>query len=763
MFDLKFSILVVDEDYHQHTVGSLLVRTLCEQLEKKGYKLLAGYSFSDAMQAPVIYTNLSCIIVSVEAEGMSFKERMDVIREILLNAHSRSPYMPVYLCGERKNAEKLPLDVLRRIYGYIYIYEDTIPFIAGHVHQEITEYHQKLLPPFFRMLTKFTNNAKYSWHTPGHCGGVAFTKTPVGRAFLQFYGERTLRSDVSISVNELGSLLDHSGPIGEAEQQAAEVFGADHTLFVTNGTSTANKMVWHALVAPNDLVLVDRNCHKSLLHAITMIGAIPIYLTPTRNRYGIIGPIPSEQFTRAAIAEKIKNSPLVSRSNGSIRLAVITNSTYDGICYNAERVKELLDGNVDYIHFDEAWFAHARFHDFYDGRFGMSNSVERINTTVFSTQSTHKLLAALSQAAMIHIKEGNSPINFARFNEAFMMHSSTSPQYSLIASCDVAAKMMEGNSGRTLVQETLDESLAFRQEMHKLAKDLGKKDWWFEVWEPKEFAKNEPDIDEDLRSFGYYVHESKDWLLNTDENWHGFGELEPGFALLDPIKITLLCPGMTEDGCLDETGVPALVVSRFLSERGIVVEKSGLYNFLVLFSIGITKSKWNNLIIEMLYFKEFYDKNAKLAEVMPQLCAGYPLYRKMGLRDLCDRLHDEYRRNDTARLMNDIYTVLPEQVLTPKDSYARFVHGHVEEVAVCDLPGRVTATMVAPYPPGIPLIMPGERFSRDARSIIEYLKFCEQFDAKFPGFESDVHGVQVKKNTDGIRSYFIDCILTDEV
>ncbi|MFA6074971.1 MAG: Orn/Lys/Arg decarboxylase N-terminal domain-containing protein [Negativicutes bacterium] len=762
MFDFKFPILVIDEDYSQHTIGSLLVRTLCEQLEKTGYKLHAGYSFSDAMQAPVIYTNLSCIIVSVEAEGMSFKERMDVIREILLNAHSRSPYMPVYLCGERKNAEKLPLDVLRRIFGYIYIYEDTIPFIAGHLHQEITEYHIKLLPPFFRKLTKFTNNAKYSWHTPGHCGGVAFTKTPVGRAFLQFYGERALRSDVSISVSELGSLLDHTGPIGEAEQQAAEIFGADYTFFVTNGTSTANKMVWHAIVAPNDLVLVDRNCHKSLLHVITMIGAIPIYFTPTRNRYGIIGPISSVQFSKKAIVEKIQNSPLAASSNGKIRMAVITNSTYDGICYNADRIKELLEGTVEYLHFDEAWFAYAKFHDFYEHRFGMSDSAKNSKTTVLTTQSTHKLLAALSQAAMIHIKEGSSPINFNRFNEAFMMHSTTSPQYSIIASCDVAAKMMEGNSGRTLIQETLDESVAFRQEMHKLTKEFGKKDWWFHVWEPKEFAKNEPDIDEDMLSFGYYAHDSVDWQLRSNDDWHGFGELEEGFALLDPIKITLLCPGMTEDGNLAESGIPALVASKFLSERGIVVEKSGLYNFLVLFSIGITKSKWNNLIIEMLYFKEFYDKNAKLAEVMPLFCAEYPVYRKMGLRDLCDKLHLEYYNNNTARLMNDIYTVLPEQVLTPKDSYAKFVHGQIDAVAIDGLLGRIAATMVAPYPPGIPLIMPGERFSHDARSIIDYLKFCEQFDTNFPGFESDVHGVQVKEDGNGKRRYFIDCLQMDE-
>lgn len=761
MFTLRFPILIIDEDFNEKTIASHFMRLLADSLEKKGYIVRAGYNLEDIMHAPIIFTDLSCIIISIGAISKEIHLRMDVIREILLNAHSRSPYMPVYLCGERQIADKLPLDIMRKIHGYIFIFEDTISFIAGHVDKDISEYYNNLLPPFFKKLIEFTAEAKYSWHTPGHSGGVAYTKTPVGRAFLQFFGERLFRSDLSVSVSELGSLLEHNGPIGTAERAAAKIFGADYTFFVTNGTSTANKIVWHALVAPNDLVLVDRNCHKSLINVITMIGAIPIYFTPLRNEVGIIGPIDEIQFTKEFIEQKINNHPLVTDKNKKIRIAVITNSTYDGICYNSSYIKEKLDGIVDYLHFDEAWFGYGKFHEFYNKRFAMCGGKKENITTILCTQSTHKLLAALSQSAMIHIKEGNKSLDKDRFNEAFMMHSSTSPLYSIIASCDVAAKMMEETSGRTLVQETLDESLSFRQEMQKIGREIKNSNgWWFNIWAPEKFIAAEPDIDENLSVYGYYIHNPKDWTLESNAKWHGFGKMSFGYAMLDPIKITLLCPGQKADGTLESDGIPAVVVTKYLEERGIIVEKTGLFNFLILFSLGISKTKWNNIIIELLFFKDAYDKNISLENVLPKLCAQDPdCYNSLGLKDLCSQLHKEYKIYNVAHMINDIYTILPEPVLTPQSSYAKFVHGNVEEVSLGNLMGRISAVMIVPYPPGIPLIMPGERFTSATHSIIDYLKFCEHFDAKNPGFEVEVQGIRSRKNKLSKRNYKVDCII----
>ena len=307
---------------------------------------------------------------------------------------------------------------------------------------------------------------------------MAFTKSPVGSAFHQFYGENTLRSDLSISVPELGSLLDHTGPIKDAEEEAARNFGADHTFFVTNGTSTANKIVWHGTVARGDVVFVDRNCHKSLLHALIMTGAVPVYFTPSRNAHGIIGPISLDQFTPESLQQRIAANPLASqayKAGSKPRIAVVTNSTYDGLCYNAEKIADEIGSAVDFLHFDEAWYAYAAFHPFYENHYGMAKGKPREqDAIIFTTHSTHKLLAAFSQASMIHVRNSaQRDLDAERFNESFMMHTSTSPHYGVIAACDVASKMMEGEAGSSLVQEMHDEAIAFRRAMLHVRDDLG--------------------------------------------------------------------------------------------------------------------------------------------------------------------------------------------------------------------------------------------------------------------------------------------------
>ena len=575
---------------------------------------------------------------------------------------------------------------------------------------------------------------------------MAYRKSPVGQAFHQFFGENTLRSDLSVSVPELGSLLDHTGPLAAAEERAARNFGADHTFFVINGTSTANKIVWHSMVARDDLVLVDRNCHKSILHSIIMTGAIPLYLCPTRNELGIIGPIPLSEFSRESIQAKIDASPLARGREPKVKLAVVTNSTYDGLCYNAELIKQTLAGSVEVMHFDEAWFAYAAFHEFYTGRFGMGTTREEGAPLVFSTHSTHKMLAAFSQASMIHVQDGGErQLDRDRFNDAFMMHISTSPQYGIIASLDVASAMMEGPAGRSLIQETFDEALSFRRALANLRQNLPASDWWFSIWQP-------PGAE------GVEQVASSDWQLQPNADWHGFGDVADDYVLLDPIKVTLATPGLTADGVLGATGIPAAVVSKFLWERGLVVEKTGLYSFLVLFSMGITKGKWSTLLTELLEFKRSYDGNVALSQSLPSIAAaGGSRYAGMGLRDLCDQLHSCYRDNATAKAMMRMYTVLPEIAMKPADAYDKLVRREIEAVPVAELQGRIAAVMLVPYPPGIPLIMPGERFTPATRSIIDYLEFARTFDRSFPGFDSDVHGLQHQDSPDG-RCYTVDCI-----
>ena len=272
--------------------------------------------------------------------------------------------------------------------------EDTPEFVARVILREARTYLDTLAPPFFRALVHYANDGSYSWHCPGHSGGVAFLKSPVGQMFHQFFGENLLRADVCNSVDELGQLLDHSGPVAASERNAARIFNTDELFFVTNGTSTSNKMVWHATVAPGDIVVVDRNCHKSVLHAITMTGAIPVFLTPTRNHMGLIGPIPMEEFRWENIEKKIRAHPFARNVKTKPRILTLTQSTYDGVLYNADTIKELLSTKIDTLHFDEAWLPHAAFHDFYRGMHAIGKDRPRSkDALIFSTQSTHKLLA----------------------------------------------------------------------------------------------------------------------------------------------------------------------------------------------------------------------------------------------------------------------------------------------------------------------------------------------------------------------------------
>ena len=748
-FYQAFPIAIIDEDFEGTNAAGRGMRELAQAIEGQGFRVVAGIGYEDARRLVHIFNTESCWLVSVDgAEDQS--TRWEILEEVLAAKRNKNNMLPIFLFGNDVTAEMVPAKVLRHANAFMRLYEDSPEFMARAIARAAQNYLDRLAPPMFRALMDYTLHGAYSWHTPGHGGGVAFRKSPVGQLFYQFFGENTLRSDISVSVGSVGSLLDHVGPIAEGERNAARIFGSDETLFVVGGTSTANKIVWHGMVSRGDLVLCDRNCHKSILHSLIMTGATPIYLTPSRNGLGIIGPISKDQFTPEAIEGKIAASPFARETSGKVRLMVVTNSTYDGLCYNVDGIKASLGEAVDVLHFDEAWYAYANFHEFYDGYHAISSArPERSPTAItFATQSTHKLLAAFSQASMIHIQHAEQKqLDITRFNEAFMMHTSTSPQYGIIASCDVAAAMMEQPAGRALVQETIDEALSFRRAMSGVKKQI-EDSWWFDVWQPAAAHKSSS-------------HSLTDWVLRPGEAWHGFEGLADDHVMVDPIKVTLLAPGLTAAGTMEERGIPAAVVTKFLSSRRIEVEKTGLYSFLVLFSMGITRGKWSTLVTELINFKDLYDANAPLTRALPAIAAAHPgSYGKLGLRDLCERIHDIYRQDDLPKAQRDMYTALPEMALRPADAYDRLVKGRVESVEIDNLMGRTLAVMVVPYPPGIPLIMPGERITEATKSIQDYLVYARDFDRKFPGFETDIHGLRFVSE-EGERRYLVDCVLED--
>jgi arginine decarboxylase len=745
----RFPVIIIDEDFRSENASGLGIRVLAKAIEEEGFEVLGVTSYGDLTSFAQQQSRASAFILSIDDEEFveESETALDSLRAFVEEIRFRNEEIPIFLHGETRTSRHIPNDVLRELHGFIHMNEDTPEFVARYIVREARTYLDSLPPPFFRALTHYAADGSYSWHCPGHSGGVAFLKSPVGQMFHQFFGENMLRADVCNAVDELGQLLDHTGPVAASERNAARIFHSDHLYFVTNGTSTSNKIVWHSTVAPDDIVVVDRNCHKSVLHSIIMTGTIPVFLMPTRNHFGIIGPIPKEEFEWKNIQKKIEKNPFATDKNAKPRVLTITQSTYDGVLYNVEEIKEMLDGKIDTLHFDEAWLPHAAFHDFYGDYHAIGEGRPRCKESmVFSTQSTHKMLAGLSQASQILVQDAeNSKLDRDVFNEAYLMHTSTSPQYSIIASCDVAAAMMEPPGGKALVEESIAEALDFRRAMRKVDEEWGA-DWWFKVWGP-----------DDLSEEG--IEEREAWMLKTKARWHGFGKVARGFNMLDPIKATIITPGLDVDGEFsEEFGIPAAIVTKYLSEHGVIVEKTGLYSFFIMFTIGITKGRWNTMVAALQQFKDDYDKNQPCWKVLPEFVAKHPRYERIGLKDLCTQIHEVYKTNDVARLTTEMYLSDMEPAMKPADAFARMAHKKIERVGIDALEGRVTAVLLTPYPPGIPLLIPGERFNS---TIVRYLKFARSFNEKFPGFETDIHGL-VKEVIDGKSTYHVDCVALED-
>ena len=756
----RFPIVIIDEDFRSENTSGLGIRALAQAIESEGYEVMGVTSYGDLSQFAQQQSRASAFILSIDDEEFTPGPDLDPavvnLRSFIDEVRRKNTDVPIYVYGETKTSRHLPNDILRELHGFIHMFEDTPEFVARHIIREAKSYLEGVQPPFFKALLDYAEDGSYSWHCPGHSGGVAFLKSPVGQMFHQFFGENMLRADVCNAVEELGQLLDHDGAIGESERNAARIFNADHCFFVTNGTSTSNKIVWHHTVAPGDVVVVDRNCHKSVLHSIIMTGAVPVFLKPTRNHFGIIGPIPQSEFEPAAIEAKIKANPLLKGNASSTlkpKVLTLTQSTYDGVLYNTETIKNMLDGYIPNLHFDEAWLPHAAFHPFYGTYHAMGKKrIRPKEAMVYSTQSVHKLLAGISQASHVLVQDSQTHhLDRHLFNEAYLMHTSTSPQYSIIASCDVAAAMMEPPGGTALVEESIAEALDFRRAMRKVDAEYGK-DWWFKVWGPENLVEDG-------------IGRADNWIIkaekkgrkkkNEDPNWHGFGDLADGFNMLDPIKATIVTPGLNLDGKFDKAGIPASIVTKFLAEHGVIVEKTGLYSFFIMFTIGITKGRWNTLLTALQQFKDDYDRNQPMWRILPEFCQKYARYERMGLRDLCHHIHSLYSKFDIAKLTTEMYLSDLKPAMKPSDAYSQIAHRNTERVPIDELEGRITTSLVTPYPPGIPLLIPGEVFNK---KIIDYLKFAREFNLQCPGFETDIHGLVEVKDDQGKTHYFADCV-----
>jgi arginine decarboxylase len=755
-------VLMVDDELAKlDTALGRATESLAAALVARNVDVVRALSYEDGHAIVGSDASLRAVLLDWNL-GLNSETTHAKATALLHKLRERHGEAPVFLLADRDRTRgTMTIEVAEMVDEIVWLLDDSADFLAGRVMAAIRRYEAQLLPPYARVLAEYAMLREHSWSAPGHQGGIAFTKHPAGLAFFNFMGENAFRIDMGIERAALGSLLDHTGPVAESEKYAARVFGAHRSYSGVVGTSGSNRSIMQACMKDNDLVVLDRNCHKSIEQGLMLTGARPVYMLPTRNRYGIIGPIPPSEMDPKTIRAKAKAGALTKKiADQKPVYAVVTNSTYDGLCYNAVHAQALLERSCDRIHFDEAWYGYARFNPMYDDHYAMrGDPAQHSGPTVFATHSTHKMLAALSQASYIHVRDGKGAIDHHRFNQAYMMHTTTSPLYAIVASNDIASAMMDGSGGRSLTQEVIEEAVDFRQVVGRLWRTFAdKKDWFFKPWNAETVTDpaNGNKVAFEEAPADLLCRSQEPWVLHPGDKWHGFDDIADNWCMLDPIKVSILSPGMGENGKLEKSGVPAALVNAWFNRFGIVPTRVTDFQVMFLFSIGITKGKWGTLLTNLLAFKRAYDQNRPLSEVLPEIAAQYPdRYRNVRLRDLGDELFEYLRENRPGDLLNAAFAGLPDADMTPRAAYERLVAGEVENVPVDKLAKRTAANAVMPYPPGIPMLMSGENFGAADSPQIGYLRSMQSREQQFPGFAGVIEGAEM---IDGV--YHVLCVKT---
>src|SRR5215472_13424890 len=405
----RFTFLFAAPTFDADDLEGLRYNQIVSEIQRSGFEVIKARRLEDAEIAVKTDAAIGCMMVDWGKKGLEGKTAA------LINLMRRRGLdFPIILLIRHKRFEDLPVEVLDFIDGYVYLSEETPPFIAKNLISRLKQYAETLKTPFFGALVDYAEEGNQLWTCPGHNGGMFYSRSPIGRVFMEHLGEAVFRDDLDNSVLDLGDLLTHEGPALQAQKEAAQIFGAEKTYFVLNGTSTSNKVALSALVTDGDLVLFDRNNHKAAHHGALMIsGGIPVYIPTIRNAWGLIGPMRWDALDETALRRQIRHHPLVKdpdawRRERPFRAAVVEQCTYDGTIHSAEMILKRIGHLCDYILFDEALAVFMKFHPLYAGRFAMGLSGLGPDAPgIIATQSTHKQLASFSQASQIHIKDGH--------------------------------------------------------------------------------------------------------------------------------------------------------------------------------------------------------------------------------------------------------------------------------------------------------------------------------------------------------------------
>ena len=683
------------------------------------------------------FTNIGAVVVSAS--------EMDVLD----NEQIRSFGIPVIVMVVDPS-HTISFD-MERIAAVIDVTSTSINDYKGTIEQIVASYEALILPPFFKALSDYVGDNNAQFDCPGHQGGQFFAKHPTGRAFYDFFGDHIFRADLCNADVKLGDLLIHEGYARDAQAHAAAVYNADKTYFVLNGTSSANKVVLNALLTPGDIILYDRNNHKSICHGgLVMSGATPIYLETARNPFGSIGGILDHCFDESYIRNLIgEKDPNKAKADRPIRLAVIQLGTYDGTIYNARQVVDKIGHLCDYIFFDSAWVGYEQFIPMMKDCSPLLLELGPNDPEILVTQSVHKQQAGFSQTSQIHkkdkhIKGQDRYVDHKRFNNSFMMHASTSPFYPLFASLDVNAKIHEGELGKQLWRECIELGIDARKSVLSHCKYLrplvppivhGKK------WE-------EGNTQEMANDVSYFAFE-------PNAKWHSFKGYGEGQYFIDPCKFQLITPGINvETGAYEDFGIHANILANYLRENRIIPEKCDLNTILFLMTPAESKAKMDALVDQLVRFEELIERNAPMEEVLPSIYYSHlDKYKGYRIRQLCQEMHDFYKDRNVSTLQQRLFSkaYFPEYVMNPQEANFEFQRNKGELVALDEVEGRIALEGALPYPPGVLCVQPGERWSRTA---CDYFLALEEGINQLPGFAPEIQGVYLIEQPDGSKKAY---------
>ncbi|PJG84220.1 ornithine decarboxylase SpeF [Conservatibacter flavescens] len=684
------------------------------------------------------FTDVAAVVLS----SVEIQEHIASIKQTEFN-------LPIFVV--LSEGDKLDQTYFDQIYHIQDLNNYDLTLYSRQIETAAHLYEEKLLPPFFKMLSEYVEMGNSAFDCPGHQGGQYFRKHPAGRFLYDFYGENIFRSDICNADVKLGDLLIHEGAACDAQKHAAQVFNADKTYFVLNGTSSANKVVTNALLAPGDLVLFDRNNHKSIHHgALIQAGATPIYLETARNPFGFIGGIDShcfdEDYLKGLIKETAPDKLNLARP---FRLAVIQLGTYDGTIYNARQVVDKIGHLCDYILFDSAWVGYEQFIPMMKDCTPLLLELNENDPGIIVTQSVHKQQAGFSQASQIHkkdkhIKGQERYCNHKRFNNAFMLHASTSPFYPMFATLDVNAKIQGSAAGRRLWQDCVKIGVEARKivlnscELIKpfIPTQVNGKKW--QDYDTDEIANN-------LEFFKFHAQ----------DKWHQFEGYAEDQYFVDPCKFLLTTPGINiETGEYESFGVPATILANYLRENGIIPEKCDLNSILFLLTPAETLTKMQTLVAQIALFEKHIKQNSLLKDVLPTVYENNAeRYRGYTIRQLCQEMHDLYVSRNVKQLQRALFRreTFPTYAMNPHEANIQLIRNKVELVPLTDIVGRIAAEGALPYPPGVLCVVPGEKWSSTAQ---QYFLALEEGINLLPGFAPEIQGVYLQHDPDGrTRAY----------